>query len=146
MRASLVLVAIVALSGPRLSCLAQPAPSDPTPVFDVGVSVVPTRFLPVQLVGRPTSRTFSCAASVNEAGSSRYNSTLSLVIAPGSSERKAVEVGSYSFRFTATAAPTADRVDTEVIVSMGSRVISRYRGTTSFPALSQPEETTVPAQ
>jgi hypothetical protein len=143
MRTLLVLAAVVALGStdPGTPALTEPVVPNGTPVFDISVSVVPTKFLPVQLLGRPTERTFSCSASVQEAGTTRMLSSLGLTIAPGASERKSLEVGSYSFRFSASVPATADRVETEVIVLLGSRVVSRYRGTTTFPERLKPEST-----
>ena len=142
MRTFQAFLAVVALgsTGPGTPTIAKVVP-EATPVFDVGVSVVPTKFQPVQLLGRPTSRTFSCSASVKEAGTTRLLSTLSLAIAPGTSEQKSLEVGSYSFRFSATVPDGADRVETEVIVLMGSHIVSRYRGSVTFPEPPKPEPT-----
>jgi len=110
------------------------------------VSVLPTKFGPIQLLGRPTPSTFTCSASVTEAGTVHRLSSLELVIAPGSSEHKSLEVGSYSFRFAASVPAEANRVETEVIVSVGSRVVSRHRGITTFPERPKREQPIAPAQ
>ena len=117
--ASIVGIAIVG-AGSRAE---QTAP-EPTPAFDVVVSVIPDRFKQVQLLARPTLKTYSCAASVSEPGTDRHLSPPSLVVAPGKPEHSTREVDGFTVRFSAFVSDTAGRVETELTVSMGSRPLS----------------------
>lgn len=122
------------------------AGASPQPAITIVVTAMPRSGKAIQLIDPRRPDAFSCSASFTVEGAPRFLSALDLEVKPGSSEQKSLESGEYVFTFAVSVPREGNRVESEVVIRQGSRVVSKYRGITSFPLRGPLEPATVPAR
>ena len=130
-RSLLVLVAIV-FALPWIVSAQAPAP-EPTPVLDVGITAGRCFQNSVEFAGRTKPGSICVGVGAHEPGGHASYFETGFVLDPDGAASATKEAAGLTFLVTASSSSRTRIVRTEVVVSRGADVVSRFHSVTALP-------------
>jgi hypothetical protein len=114
--------------------LAQAPTPEPMPVLEVGITAGRCFENSVEFLGRVKPGSICVAVSVQEPGGHVfYVRSVGFVLDPDGAQQATREAAGFTFRISASSSSKTRLVHTEVIVSRGADVLSRFHSVAALP-------------
>jgi hypothetical protein len=130
---SLLGLAVIVFARPW-TVLAQAPASEPVPVLDVGITAGRCFQNSVEFLGRAAPGSICVSVGVQEPGGHvTYFQPVGFVLDPDGAQRATREAAGLTFRISASSSSKTRLVHSEVVVSRGAEVVSRFHSVTALP-------------
>ena len=130
---SLLGLAVIVFARPWPALAQAPAP-EPAPLLDVGITAGRCFQNSVEFAGRAAPGSLCVSVGVQEPGGhASYFQPVGFVLDPDGAQRETREAAGLTFRISASSSSKTRLVHTEVVVSRGAEVVSRFKSVAALP-------------